>query len=1109
MRKGLLAPGFLCALIGISASAPLEAQVAVGAGSYATTGHSGPQTVDCGGGYVGNAIPKKTANVTGAIPTNDWWSSLVFQRCSNNPYSAPLFAHPLGMQAKATGLTVGYQTNAGVGTEFHYGLTTDLTLGLVGLNSADTKIDGFGDWHVVGYWADGTRTLRVTMAHGSPYLYATKSGADALLTFSGTPTVWSSGGNVLGVTIAGHHYGLFAPAGATWVQSGSNFQSSLGGKSYFSVALLPANDATTLSFYAQHAFAFLTGTRVDWNYNEATAQLTTNYTLTTTAMEGTETRTLAALYRHQWLSATSPLTTYTYVSPRGQMKVFEGNTFTTAMTFNGALPALPDRITDTTVRNQLYTYVNDAYSSLGAINGDSYGVGKALGRLAQLAEIAHQVGHTTARDAFLNTMKTALQDWLSAAGNTGSLFYYDGTWGTLIGFPASYGTDGELNDHHFHWGYFVYAAAVIGQFDPAWVTDTQWGGMIKLLIKDAANIDAVADSRFPRLRSFDPYEGHAWASGHANFGAGNNQESSSESMNFNNGVLLFGSIIGDKQIRDLGIYLNATETRSIEQYWWDVDNMVYPASFAPVCVGMTWGDGGAYATWFSGEPEMIQGINILPVTGSSFYLGRRPDYLQTWYNFMVQKNGAAENNWVDIMWEAQALYDPASALSKFNAQAATYGPEGGDSKAHTYHWIQDLNLMGRLDTTTTANVPTYAVFQNGAGTRTHVALNPDATSRTVTFSDGVTLTLAARSMGATVGGGGPTPTATATQRSTPTATATATATPTPTSRATATATTGTATLLSQARPVVASSIENAGTAAANAVDGNTGTRWASAFSDPQWIYVDLGASAAISRVVLTWEAAFGKSYQIQTSADATTWAPIYTTTTGDGGTDDLSVSGTGRYVRMYGTLRATGYGYSLWEFQVYGTIGGATPTATPRPTATATSTSTATSTATATATPRATATSTATTRATATVTATSTATATPTPTSGGTNLALNHPVLSSSNENAGTAATNAVDGNTGTRWSSAFSDPQWIRVDLGATRAFSRVTLRWEAAYGKAYQIQTSNDAASWAPIYTTTTSDGGVDDLTGLAGNGRYVRMYGTARATGYGYSLWELEVY
>ncbi|MBN1412848.1 MAG: discoidin domain-containing protein [Spirochaetales bacterium] len=138
-------------------------------------------------------------------------------------------------------------------------------------------------------------------------------------------------------------------------------------------------------------------------------------------------------------------------------------------------------------------------------------------------------------------------------------------------------------------------------------------------------------------------------------------------------------------------------------------------------------------------------------------------------------------------------------------------------------------------------------------------------------------------------------------------------------------------------------------------------------------------------------------------------------------------------------------------------------------------------------------------------------TATPSSTSppANTNLALNRPAESSSDETASYAANNAVDGNTGTRWSSAFSDPQWIMVDLGAVYNISRVVLNWEAAYGSAYQIQVSGDANSWTTIYTASNETGGVDDISGVSGSGRYVRMYGTARGTEWGYSLWEFEVY
>src|SRR5258705_18595 len=92
------------------------------------------------------------------------------------------------------------------------------------------------------------------------------------------------------------------------------------------------------------------------------------------------------------------------------------------------------------------------------------------------------------------------------------------------------------------------------------------------------------------------------------------------------------------------------------------------------------------------------------------------------------------------------------------------------------------------------------------------------------------------------------------------------------------------TLLSQGRPATASSVENAGTAASAAVDGNAGTRWASAFSDPQWLQVDLGSAQSICQVVLQWEAAYATAFQLQVSADGTNWTSIYSTTTGTGGT---------------------------------------------------------------------------------------------------------------------------------------------------------------------------------------------------------------------------------
>jgi hypothetical protein len=261
------------------------------------------------------------------------------------------------------------------------------------------------------------------------------------------------------------------------------------------------------------------------------------------------------------------------------------------------------------------------------------------------------------------------------------------------------------------------------------------------------------------------------------------------------------------------------------------------------------------------------------------------------------------------------------------------------------------------------------------------------------------------------------------------------------------------TLLSQGKTATASSTENAGTPASAAVDGNTGTRWSSAFSDPQWLQVDLGATATISSVSLNWEAAYAKSFQIQTSANASTWTTVYSTTTGAGGVQNLTVSGSGRYVRINATARATAYGYSLWEFQVFGSTGSSTGCGTA-------------------------------------------------------DAAQGHAATASSSESADTPASAAVDGNAATRWSSAFSDPQWLQVDLGSSQTICGVSLSWEAAYATAFQIQTSANGSTWTSIYSTTTGTGGTQNLT-VSGTGRYIRLNGTARATAYGYSLFSFVVH
>jgi hypothetical protein len=127
---------------------------------------------------------------------------------------------------------------------------------------------------------------------------------------------------------------------------------------------------------------------------------------------------------------------------------------------------------------------------------------------------------------------------------------------------------------------------------------------------------------------------------------------------------------------------------------------------------------------------------------------------------------------------------------------------------------------------------------------------------------------------------------------------------------------------------------------------------------------------------------------------------------------------------------------------------------------------------------------------------------------GTTNLALHQPTTASSVQGPSWPASNATDGSQTTRWSSAFADPQWLQADLGTPQPVCQVVIHWEAAYAKAFQIQTSNDAVNWTTIYSTTAGTGGTQTLN-ITGTGRYIRMYGTTRATPYGYSIYELQVY
>jgi len=731
--------------------------VLVGQGGYTTTlppGARGPSD-----NRRKPARPYVTQRLAAPVPTSDWWSSLVWKRRPEKPFSENLFAHPLAFRARADGLGISYPTRPAIdpkGRSYHFHYAEDLVVSVAGLSAGEVRVDGFGDWTVTAVWPGPGATLKATIGHGLPCAYFTRTGGDVTVTFGEMPQIWHRRGPVAGVTVRGHHYGLFAPAGATWSGTKTLRSALAPGKDSFALGLLPARSAAALALFARHAFAFPAETRVLWGYDTARAALTTRYRVRADVREGTEGRTLLALYPHQWKHTDAKMSAYTYVSPRGPMKLLapeagaRETTFTTKMTFGGILPGLPAAGSDDSRRRiaQAVRAAAKADKPLGT--RDTYWTGKALGRLAALAHVADQANLPQERNVFLARIKSELGDWFRPpAGRRGKLFYYDKTFGTLIGYPASYGSDTDLNDHHFHYGYFILAAAAVARFDRDWARDEAFGGMVKLLIDDAA-CPRRGEKRFPYLRTFDPYAGHSWASGPAAFAAGNNQESSSESLNFAAGVVLWGAATGDRALRDLGIYLHETEVRAVQQYWFDVDRCVFPEGFRHSCLGILWGNGGAYATWWTANPEEIHGINFLPITGGSLYLGRRGDYVRRNYADLLATNGGPEQQWRDLIWSFQALADAPAAAAKLERNS-DYKPTSGASRAHTMHWVQALKALGPPETAVTADVPTYAVFGKD-GKRTYVAWNPAGRPMTVSFSDGTKLRAAAGDLAMRRGG---------------------------------------------------------------------------------------------------------------------------------------------------------------------------------------------------------------------------------------------------------------------------------------------------------------------------------------------------------------------
>ena len=725
----------------------LDAQetVRVGGGSYATkldARFKSPQKLI----YRTENLAKRP------MPNTDWWSSIAWV-----PLSFPHYAHPLAMNFEKSGLRLHYPGNQIVANQtamigsFPIGVLHDLTIGLENVREfPEALVDDFSDWFVKVRLEEKTSRLDVSYGHGSPFVFARNKGGAATLKFPFRPLIWSgdAGSSNLGITIGRNHYGIFAPTGARIEGLGSSRFTIRSTKDYFSIAVLPTADKSLLKEFAKVAHAHVVDTKVNFKFEQSSATVLSKFEFKTQSLEGTNSETIFALYPHQWRNAGKmKYFEPSYKSVRGKMKIAKGKDFQTSMRFPGVLPAIPNRLTaaeSVKIENNIRSYFPPIDRVAKTDARDTYWEGKYLGALTTMLAISEQLNQDETKKLSIKLAtdaKKLLQKWLVANSNNGKLekrfFYYDKNWTTLIGYPASYGSDVQLNDHHFHYGYFLYAAGQLAIHDEGFRKQAGLGPMLKLLMRDIASPDAE-DKMFPRLRCFDPYAGHSWASGDAKYNDGNNMESSSEAMNAWCGMILLGHAWNDQSIRDLGICLYTNEMHAIEEYWFDVHRENFEKGFGRPAAGMVWGGKTAYETWFSPKPEMIHGINWLPIHGGSIYLGRFPEYANRNFTKMINaKTSGKIDSWKDLTIMFRALSNPRDALSRLE-NWRDIKVESGNSRANLEYWVRNFAELGIVERKITCNQPLSAVFNNKAKL-TYCFYNIDDSPRTAKFSDGTIL----------------------------------------------------------------------------------------------------------------------------------------------------------------------------------------------------------------------------------------------------------------------------------------------------------------------------------------------------------------------------------
>jgi endoglucanase Acf2 len=711
-------------------------------------------------------------------PTHKWWGSIPFlgEMTTGDPNDAayitpdPIIARITERGVRVMGIPSGLAPTT---DGFMYQIPDPFSevfdgvaIGNSNFGNMEAYLKDHSDGSVTVEWQSaGSAVMEATFVHGSPYVYVRAFQGELVLrtlrTDGGEKGIFYDQGNSLGIwtSVAGNHNNFLVTGEGptTFANIAGNEIIVSNTANELTLAYLPQTAGTpadTLtSYFEARARNVVAKVDIDYAVDRSTNNVTVSHKYRDS--RGALVDTVVGLHPLHWKNSTLPVSGYAIRSARGVIKFSQTDGFDYLLPSVGVLPMLPsiDGTFDQATLQALVRQFVEQGPSAWNDRTDTYWAGKNYGKVAELIAIADSIGMNAEAATLRDWLKSELADWFTAETNDRldvfKYFVYDDEWNTLLGLEEAFASHQQLNDHHFHYGYFVRAAAEICRVDIAWCGANEYGPMIELLIRDYAG-DAD-DPMFPYLRNFDPANGFSWASGPANFARGNNNESTSEAATAYGAIILYGLVTGKDALVEKGMYLHASTAAAYWQYWNNIDGYKnrgteednFPSGYNRITTSIIWGDGAVFSTWFSGAFAHILGIQGLPSNPLILHVSQFADYMVDYVALGLSESsngrpsGLPEDQWRDLWWNLWAMTDAVASIADYNT-ASNYIPEAGETRAHTYHWIHTFAHLGHLKTGTgelTANYPAALAFDNN-GITSYVVYNFSGQPLTVTYSDG-------------------------------------------------------------------------------------------------------------------------------------------------------------------------------------------------------------------------------------------------------------------------------------------------------------------------------------------------------------------------------------